>query len=57
VERVTLTDGTVIEGGDAAATLLGGVEVAPGPRMIVVSRRDFAAIRPNLVRGMKAVSF
>lgn len=57
VERVTLTDGTVIEGGDAASALLGGVEVAPGPRMIVVSRRDFSAIRPNLVRGMKAVSF
>jgi hypothetical protein len=57
VERVTLSDGTVIEGGDAASALLGGVEVAPGPRMIVVSRRDFSAIRPNLVRGMKAVSF
>jgi hypothetical protein len=57
VDRVTLSDGTVIEGGDAASALLGGVEVAPGPRMIVVSRRDFAAIRPNLVRGMKAVSF
>lgn len=57
VDRVTLSDGTVIEGGDAATALLGGVEVAPGPRMIVVSRRDFAAIRPNLVRGMKAVSF
>ncbi|MDZ7632430.1 MAG: hypothetical protein U5K74_14050 [Gemmatimonadaceae bacterium] len=57
VERVTLTDGTVIEGGDASAALLGGVEVAPGPRMILVARRDFAAIRPNLVKGMKAVLF
>ncbi|MBC7844201.1 MAG: hypothetical protein H7099_17960 [Gemmatimonadaceae bacterium] len=57
VERVTFTDGTTLEGGDAAAALLGGVEVAPGPRMILVSRRDFAAIRPNLVRGMKAVLF
>jgi hypothetical protein len=57
VERVTLSDGTVIEGGDAARALLGGVEVASGPRMIIVSRRDFAAVRPNLVRGMKAVSF
>ncbi len=57
VERVTLSDGTVIEGGDAAAALLGGVEVAPGPRMILVSRRDFDAVRPNLVRGMKAVLF
>ena len=51
VERVTL------EGGDAAAAMLGGVDVAPGPRVILVSRRDFAAIRPNLVRGMKAVLF
>lgn len=57
VERVTLSDGTVIEGGDAATVMLGGVEVAPGPRMILVSRRDFAAVRPNLVRGMKAVLF
>jgi hypothetical protein len=57
VERVTLSDGTTIEGGDAAAALLGGVDAAPGPRMIIVSRRDFAAIRPNLVRGMKAVLF
>lgn len=57
VERVTLSDGTTLEGGDAAAAMLGGVEVAPGPRMILVSRRDFAAIRPNLVRGMKAVLF
>ncbi|MES3033344.1 MAG: hypothetical protein V4813_05040 [Gemmatimonadota bacterium] len=57
VERVTLSDGTLIEGGDAAAVMLGGVEVAPGPRMILLSRRDFAAIRPNLVKGMKAVSF
>jgi hypothetical protein len=57
VERVTFSDGTMLEGGDAAAAMLGGVEVAPGPRMILVSRRDFAAIRPNLVRGMKAVLF
>lgn len=57
IERVTLTDGTTLEGGDAAAALLGGVDVAPGPRMILVSRRDFAAIRPNLVKGMKAVLF
>lgn len=57
VERVTLTDGTVIEAGEAAAVLLGGVEVAPGARMILLSRRDFAAIRPNLVKGMKAVMF
>ncbi len=57
VERVTLSDGTVIEAGEAAAVLLGGVEVAPGPRMILLSRRDFAAIRPNLVKGMKAVLF
>jgi hypothetical protein len=57
VERVVLTDGTVIEGGDAAAAFLGGVERSSGPRSIVVSRRDFAAIRPNLVRGMTAVLF
>jgi glucose/arabinose dehydrogenase len=57
VDRVTLSDGTTFEGGDAAAALLGGVDDAPGPRVIVVSRRDFAAIRPNLVRGMKAVLF
>ena len=57
VERVTFTDGTTLEGGDAAAAMLGGVDVAPGPRMIIVSRRDFDAIRPNLVRGMKAVLF
>jgi hypothetical protein len=57
VERVTLGDGTVLQGGDASAAILGGVKVAPGPRMIVVARRDFAAIRPNLVKGMKAVMF
>ncbi len=57
VERVTLSDGTVMEGGDAADVLLGGIDRVPGPRMIVVSRRDFAAVRPNLVRGMKAVLF
>lgn len=57
IERVTFSDGTTLEGGDAAAAMLGGVEVAPGPRMIIVSRRDFDAIRPNLVRGMKAVLF
>jgi hypothetical protein len=57
VERVTLSDGTVLEAGAAAAVLLGGVEVARGPRMILLSRRDFAAIRPNLVKGMKAVLF
>jgi hypothetical protein len=57
VERVTLSEGTVLEGGDAAAVLLGGVEMAQGPRMILLSRRDFAAIRPNLVKGMKAVLF
>ena len=56
-ESVTLTDGTVIEGGDAAAVLLGGLDVGPGPRLIILSRRDFAAMRPNLVRGMKAVLF
>ena len=55
--RVTLSDGTVIEGGDAAAVMLGGVDVAPGARRILLSRRDFAAIRPNLMKGMKAVSF
>ena len=57
VERVTLSDGTILEGGDAAAAMLGGVDAASGPRVILVSRRDFAAIRPNLVRGMKAVLF
>jgi hypothetical protein len=57
VERVTLSDGTILEGGDTAAVLLGGVDVAPGPRMILLSRRDFAAIRPNLVTGMKAMLF
>jgi hypothetical protein len=57
VERVTFSDGTTLEGGDAADAMLGGVDVAPGPRVILVSRRDFAAIRPNLVRGMKAVLF
>jgi hypothetical protein len=57
VERITLTDGTILEGGDAADAILGGVDVEPGPRRIVVSRRDFAAVRPNLVRGMKAILF
>jgi hypothetical protein len=57
VDRVTLSDGTSFEGGDAATALLGGVDATPGPRTIVVSRRDFAAVRPNLVRGMKAVLF
>lgn len=57
VEQITLSDGTVLAGGDAASALRGGVEVAPGPRMILVSRRDFAALRPNLIRGMKAVLF
>ena len=57
VERVTLSDGTILEAGEAAAVLLGGVKVAAGSRMILLSRRDFAAIRPNLVKGMKAVLF
>lgn len=57
IERVTLTDGTVLEGGDAAEAFLGGSDNAPGPRTIIVSRRDFAAVRPNLARGMKAVLF
>ncbi len=57
VERVMLSDGTVIEGDDAASVLLGGVDPAAGPRAVLVSRRDFAAVRPNLVRGMKAVLF
>ncbi len=57
VERVMLTDGTVIEGDDAASVILGGPDATAGPRAILVSRRDFAAVRPNLVRGMKAVLF
>lgn len=57
VQQVVLSDGTVLRAGDAALALLGGLENAPGPRMVLVSRRDFAAIRPNLVRGMKAVLF
>jgi len=57
VERITLSDGTILEAGDASAVLLGGVDVAPGARMILLSRRDFAAIRPNLVKGMKAMLF
>ncbi len=57
VERVMLTDGTVIEGDDAASVILGGADAAAGSRAILVSRRDFAAVRPNLVRGMKTVLF
>jgi len=57
VQRVALSDGTVLEAGDAASALLGGVERTGGPRRIIISRRDFAAIQPNLVRGMKAVLF
>lgn len=57
VERVTLSDGTILEPGDASSVLLGGMTAAPGPRTILLSRRDFAAIRPNLVKGMKAVLF
>ena len=57
VQRVELSDGTVLEAGDAASTLLGGVERNGGPRRIIISRRDFAAIQPNLTRGMKAVLF
>jgi len=57
VERVTLSDGTIIEAGDASAVLLGGMTRSPGPRTILLSRRDFAAIRPNLAKGMKAVLF
>ena len=57
VVRVTLSDGTILEGGEASAVLLGGVEVAPGQPIILLSRRDFAALRPNLMKGMKAVLF
>jgi hypothetical protein len=57
IERVTLSDGVTLEGGDAGASFLGGVTDVGGPRTIVVSRRDFAAIRPNLVRGMPAYIF
>jgi hypothetical protein len=57
VERVMLSDGTVLEGADAGSVLLGGVDTTSGPRAILLSRRDFAAVRPNLVRGMKTVLF
>jgi hypothetical protein len=57
VDRIVLDDGTVLEGGDAAAAFLGGTVVAAGARTIVVSRRDFDAVRPNLVRGMPTVVF
>jgi hypothetical protein len=57
VERITLSDGTILEAGDASAVVLGGVDVLPGARTILLSRRDFAAIRPNLVKGMKAILF
>ncbi|MCC7051713.1 MAG: hypothetical protein IT355_00510 [Gemmatimonadaceae bacterium] len=57
VQRVALSDGTHLEGGDAAAALLGGTEPGSGPRTIIISRRDFNAIRPNLVRGMPVVLF
>lgn len=57
VQRVLLADGTTIEGGDAATVLLGGTDASDGPRTIIVSRRDFDAIRPNLVRGMPVVLF
>ncbi len=57
IERVMLSDGTVLEGDDAGSVLLGGIDATTGPRAILLSRRDFAAVRPNLVRGMKAVLF
>ena len=57
VERVTLDDGTMLQAGDAAAAFLGGIESNAGPRVVVVSRHDFAAIRPNLTRGMTTVLF
>ncbi len=57
IERVMLSDGTVLEGDDAGSVLLGGIDGTAGPRAILLSRRDFAAVRPNLVRGMKAVLF
>lgn len=57
IKLVTLDDGTILKGGDAAAAILGGVVPGPGARTIVLSRRDFDAIRPNLSRGMKAVLF
>jgi hypothetical protein len=57
VARAELSDGTVLEGGDAAAVFRGGIAPGDGPRRIIVSRRDFAAIRPNLVKGMPVVVF
>ncbi len=57
VERAILTDGTILEGGDAAAAFLGGLDARGGPRAIAISRRDFAALRPNLRKGMSAVLF
>ncbi|MCU0619626.1 MAG: hypothetical protein MUF40_06980, partial [Gemmatimonadaceae bacterium] len=52
VDRIALDDGTLLRGGDASATLA-PVADAPGAPAIVLARRDLAAIRPNLVRGMK----
>lgn len=57
VKEVILDDGTIIAVGDAASALLGSVEPAAGRRAILVSKRDFDAIRPNFARGMKAVLF
>lgn len=57
IKLVTLDDGTILKGGDAASVLLGGMNAGTGARTIEVSRRDFDAIRPNLTRGMKAVLF
>ena len=52
VDRIALDDGTLLRGDDASTVLVpvGGTTAAPA---IVLARRDLAAIRPNLVRGMK----
>ena len=51
VDRVRLDDGVELHAGDVTEGL------APSTRAIVLARRDFAAIRPNLVTGMKVFTW
>jgi hypothetical protein len=55
VQRVTLDDGTVLRAGAASEVLV--ERAASGARAVVVSTRDFEAMRPNLVKGMSAWVF
>jgi hypothetical protein len=55
VERVSFDDGMELRGAAASDVVL--ARASGGARGVMVSRSDFDAIRPNLVKGMRAYIF